>query len=391
MMHEMDESEFQEQTGSSRARRHYYRLVAWNAVQLLIALAAAGVAVGTTHWINASPNGLLGINNAGLWSVCYTDVPEDETVDDLTRHLSGIVAENLFGADGTSATFNKQLEQELLEQDGPGVFKEELKDLLATNAPDVSRSDNSTAGDPEAAQKFVDELADGELTPDMIPQDVKDTASYQDALQRATVNVLVTSALKDFPVSSGCTNAVGVYKDDQPGKFFSFVPFPYGGSSYYVFQSLRGFVVGYGILGALACFIFFGTLAVSVGSCSYSNIVSGTIFAVLQVLCGLGGVICYFILTARIANSNSKQVLNVSYMFVDEPIPYDLHQYWGWSAWIFIGAAGWSLVMLPFLCCTFTAHAKSRSDDVEFGFESTEDNKDVEMMQANPAGDDAEP
>ena len=51
-MHEMDESEFQEQTGSSRARRHYYRLVAWNAVQLLIGLAAAGVAVGTTHWIS---------------------------------------------------------------------------------------------------------------------------------------------------------------------------------------------------------------------------------------------------------------------------------------------------------------------------------------------------
>jgi len=58
-----------------------------------------------------------------------------------------------------------------------------------------------------------------------------------------------------------------------------------------------------------------------------------------QVLCGLGGVASYFILLARISSRDSKQVLNVSYLFVDEGdiTPY-IHHYWGWSGWVFIGA-----------------------------------------------------
>lgn len=52
MMHEvaeLDEADFEGR--GSRARRSYYGLLGWNAVHILIAVAAAGVAAGTTHWI----------------------------------------------------------------------------------------------------------------------------------------------------------------------------------------------------------------------------------------------------------------------------------------------------------------------------------------------------
>lgn len=358
---ELDEADFEGR--GSRARRSYYGLLGWNAVHILIAVAAAGVAAGTTHWIDTSPPGLLGINNAGLWSVCYTDVPDDETVDDLTRHLSDIVAANLFGSEGTSSNFNKQLEAELLEQDGYGVFEEELRDLIAsgenaTNATDATA--NGVSSDED--QKFVDELADGELTPDMIPASVKESKDYKSALQKASVNVLVGAAVEGFPVSSGCTNPVNIYKNDSAGEFFRAVPYPNGPNSYYLFQCLRGFVSGFGIFGLLACVIFFGSLGVRVGGCSLSNIFFGTLFGTLQVLCGLAGVISYFILLARISGSDSSQVLNVSYMFVSQPISFGVHQYWGWSAWVFIGATGWSLLMFPFTCCMLASHRVSRAE-----------------------------
>ena len=82
------------------------------------------------------------------------------------------------------------------------------------------------------------------------------------------MNVLVSEAVDDFPLSSGCTNAVGTYKDDKAAKFFNFVPYPYGGTSYYLFQFLRAFAVGFLGFGVLACLIFFGNLAASVGRCS---------------------------------------------------------------------------------------------------------------------------
>ena len=123
---------------------------------------------------------MLGTDNAGLWSVCYTDVPDDETVDDLKRHLGEIVSENLFGASGASSTFNQQLEQELLDQDGSEIFKQELRDLLSPPQDVDAQSGNGTEPTPES---FVDELADGEITPDMIPDDVKQTKSYQESLQ----------------------------------------------------------------------------------------------------------------------------------------------------------------------------------------------------------------
>lgn len=48
MMHEEDEFESR---GAGRASRHYKGLVAWNAVHILIAVAAAAVAVSTYDWI----------------------------------------------------------------------------------------------------------------------------------------------------------------------------------------------------------------------------------------------------------------------------------------------------------------------------------------------------
>ena len=161
--------------------------------------------------------------------------------------------------------------------------------------------------------------------------------------------------MEGFPVSSGCTNPVKIYKNDSAGEFFTAVPYPNGPNSYYLFQCLRGFVSGFGIFGLLACVIFFGSLGVRVGGCSLSNIFFGTLFGTLQVLCGLAGVISYFILLARISGSDSSQVLNVSYMFVSQPISFGVHQYWGWSAWVFIGATGWSLLMFPFTCCMSSA------------------------------------
>ncbi len=75
----------------------------------------------------------------------------------------------------------------------------------------------------------------------------------------------------------------------------------------------------------------------------------------------------YFILLARISSRDSKQVLNVSYLFVDEGeiTPY-VHHYWGWSGWVFIGAAAWSLLMLPFLCGTIAAHGAAKAQDMEY-------------------------
>ena len=180
-----------------------------------------------------------------MWSVCYADVPDDETVEDLARHLGGIVAENLFGSERTGSTFNEKLEAELLVQDGPGIFKQELSTLLegadTTTTTSGGGDDNSTSSAQSAgpANRFVDELADGEITPDMIPDSVKSTPSYREALQRASVNVLVSAAVEEFPTSSGCTNPVNIYQDDQAGKFFSSVPYPNGPSSYYLFQCLR--------------------------------------------------------------------------------------------------------------------------------------------------------
>ena len=88
-------------------------------------------------------------------------------------------SENLFGASGASSTFN-QLEQELLDQDGSEIFKQELRNLLSPPQDVDAQSGNGTEPTPE---RFVDELADGEITPDMIPDDVKQTKSYQESLQ----------------------------------------------------------------------------------------------------------------------------------------------------------------------------------------------------------------
>lgn len=201
------------------------------------------------------------------------------------------------------------------------------------------------------------------------------------------MNVLVSEAVDDFPLSSGCTNAVGTYKDDKAAKFFNFVPYPYGGTSYYLFQFLRAFAVGFLGFGVLACLIFFGNLAASVGRCSAVNIGFGSFFATLMVICGVAGSMCYFILLARIASTNSNLVLNVSYMFVSEPIEYNIADYWGWSGWCFVGAAAWSLAMTPFLCCMCGAHRKSRRAQTEFGGYESRD-KDLEMVGGGtPAGD----
>jgi len=359
MMHEIDDSlEFQ-----GRSKKSYYGLVGWNAFHVFVATVAGLVALSTPNWIDTEPQGLLGIDNAGLWQVCYTDVPEDETVDNLTRHLGDIVAKNLFGTEGASEAFNLRLEEELLDSDKGGAFQLKLKELLDSPSSAVNKLDNTTTTSEEES---FDDLADGP-TPDAIPQSVRDTTAYSSALQEATVNVIVEAATEDFPVSSGCTDPMRLTHEDPTGEFFDAVPYPNGPTSYYLFQCMRGFVAGFCLFGAITCIIFLATFAIGVGTCSSVNMGLVTCFAVLHVACGLAGVIAYFILLARISSSDSKQILNVSYMFVEDQIQYGLAQYWGWSGWVFIGATGWSVLFLPFLCGTISQHTRAANEDPDYG------------------------
>ena len=307
------------------------------------------------------PPGLLGIDHAGLWTVCYTKVPDGETVDNLTRHLSDIVSQNLFGPEGTSQAFNLQLEEELLETDKSEAFKMKLNELLQNN-PSLDDAVNMQSNNA-TSQVLDDDTSEDELTPDMIPNELRDTRSYSSALQEASTAVIVSAAVEGFPVSSGCSNPLKVIEDDKPSEFFTAVPYPNGPNSYYLFQCLRGFVVGFCMFGVFVCIIFLSNFAIRVGGCAMFNLSTAAFFTVLQVLCGLAGVVSWFILLARISSSDSKQVLNVSYMFVDNQIVYGLHQYWGWSGWVFIGAAGWSVLFLPFLCSTLSVHQKARAYD----------------------------
>ena len=104
----MDEANFESR--ESKQSRAFYGLTAWNAVHLIIGVAAAGVAVSTSHWLDTTykegMQGLLGINHAGLWSVCFAEIPENETAKNLTDHLSNIVDENLFGVSFLSLSFS---------------------------------------------------------------------------------------------------------------------------------------------------------------------------------------------------------------------------------------------------------------------------------------------
>jgi hypothetical protein len=362
MMHEIDESELSFQ---GKHTKSYYGLLAWNIVHVFIAVVAGLVALSTSQWIDTEPQGLLGIDHAGLWTVCYTKVPEGETVDNLTRHLSDIVSENLFGAEGASEAFNLKLEEELLETDRSEAFKMKLAELLQSSPDEDAvnmQSDNSTATD-----ELTEDIAEDDLTPDMIPNALRDSASYSSALQEASVAVIVSAAVEGFPVSTGCSNPLKVIEDDKPSEFFTAVPYPSGGSSYYLFQCLRGFVIGFCMFGVFVCVIFLSTLVISVGGCAAFNLSTAMLFTVLQVLCGLAGVASWFILLARISSTDSSQVLNVSYMFVDSPIAYGLHQYWGWSGWVFVGATGWSVLFLPFLCSTLSVHKKAREYDEPMG------------------------
>ena len=108
MQHEMNEANFESR--ESKQSRAFYGLTAWNAVHLIIGVAAAGVAVSTSHWLDTTykegMQGLLGINHAGLWSVCFAEIPENETAKNLTDHLSNIVDENLFGVSFLSLSFS---------------------------------------------------------------------------------------------------------------------------------------------------------------------------------------------------------------------------------------------------------------------------------------------
>jgi len=360
-MHEIDESDLSFQ---GKHTKSYYGLLAWNVVHVFVAVVAGLVALSTSQWIDTEPQGLLGIDHAGLWTVCYTKVPEGETVDNLTRHLSDIVSSNLFGPEGASEAFNLQLEEELLETDRSEAFKMKLAELLQSSPDDAvnMQSDNATATD-----QVMEGLAEDDLTPDMIPNALRDSASYSSALQEASVAVIVSAAVEGFPVSTGCSNPLKVIEDDKPSEFFTAVPYPSGGSSYYLFQCLRGFVVGFCMFGVFVCVIMLSSLVVNVGGCAAFNLSTAMLFTILQVLCGLAGVASWFILLARISSTDSSQVLNVSYMFVDSPIAYGLHQYWGWSGWVFVGATGWSVLFLPFLCSTLSVHRKAREYDEPMG------------------------
>ncbi len=213
----------------------------------------------------------MGINNAGLWTICYTDVPNDTTVDDLSRHMSDIVAGNLFGSgDGG---FSDALAEELLESDQADMFKMKLGDIMETEASAGADANATEAG-----------AGDGDLSPDAIPADLKVTAPYKSALQEAAVKVIVDQTLEGFPLSSGCSKIGDVINQKSREEvFWSNVPYPYGEDSYYVFQCLRAFVCGFALFSLLACFWYLVTLGTPVGCCSSANMFFAMLFACLQV------------------------------------------------------------------------------------------------------------
>merc|ERR1719359_1042354 len=57
----------------------------WLAVHGLVALAAGLVALGSPYWLQPVPPGLLGVDNAGLLSVCYAgpSLPVFEAMEGL--------------------------------------------------------------------------------------------------------------------------------------------------------------------------------------------------------------------------------------------------------------------------------------------------------------------
>jgi len=384
MQHEMNEANFESR--ESKQSRAFYGLTAWNAVHLIIGVAAAGVAVSTSHWLDTTykegMQGLLGINHAGLWSVCFAEIPENETAKNLTDHLSNIVDENLFGSGSMtqSKDFMIELEEQMLENSPE--FETRLAALLAEPAD----SGNVTSSAEES-------LGDSAETPDMIPASLKDSEAYKEAVRQATVDYIVNVTVEGFPLSSGCSNPMHVYKSDVAGWFFRNVPYPYGYDTYHLFQCLRAFVVGFGIFGLLSIMFFLFNLCTEIGSCSSANLSFAMIFATLQVVSGLAGVVDYFILLARIASSNATEVINVSYLFVDYTTDgyRGIANYWGWSGWVFLGSVAWSLLMFPFLCCTCTSHIRARDsqDTASYGLleaPRSMDNKDPEHV-STPAGD----
>merc|ERR1719359_1067535 len=59
----------------------------WLAVHGLVALAAGLVALGSPYWLQPAPQGLLGVDNAGLLSVCYAgpSLPVFEAMEGLDQ------------------------------------------------------------------------------------------------------------------------------------------------------------------------------------------------------------------------------------------------------------------------------------------------------------------
>jgi len=331
-----------------------------------------------------SPPGLLGIDNAGLWSVCYRDVPEHETVSNLTSHLEGIIYENLFGSEKDSSNDmvdKEQLEKEIRSSSFNQTLQERLKEITD---PTVNGNGNGTDADQVATvMEGIDEVS-----PDDIPEDIKNGIMYSDLLKELAVKLLVNESIEKFPISSGCSNSMRLQETDHVGEFFESVPYPTGPSTYYVLQSLRGFVVGFGLFGVLACLLSFVLVGVRVGSCGVSLLVILIVVIVLQVISGMAGIAAYFILLARLSSSDSKQLLNVSYLFVEEPIEYGLHQYWGWSAWVFIGGVCWAFLGFPILFGVLYKHKKLASSDQSYGLLSPRDqHKHVEFVPSTHVDD----
>ena len=158
-----------------------------------------------------------------------------------------------------SKDFMIELEEQMLENSPE--FETRLAALLAEPAD----SGNVTSSAEES-------LGDSAETPDMIPASLKDSEAYKEAVRQATVDYIVNVTVEGFPLSSGCSNPMHVYKSDVAGWFFRNVPYPYGYDTYHLFQCLRAFVVGFGIFGLLSIMFFLFNLCTEIGKKSFLSL-----------------------------------------------------------------------------------------------------------------------
>ena len=364
MMHEDSTVDFEVQR--RRANRTHRGLTCWHAVHAFIAMGAAGVAVGTSYWLIPKPPGLLGIWSLGLWSVCYkvseerarttewrqrtqrkqqqTDdtqrpqpMPELARVDDLKSYLASTLTQNLFASNST---------------DPPDVRGEKLSAELrelGIAAPSPSPAPAGDDGNATATAQAADPAESRVLADSINPAFQKQlgwTAAAQDAAARI---------VEGFPLSTGCTNGIETLAPggkDSVRQFMTNVPYPVGTDVSIVFQCTRWLSVAFGVLVFVVfCGACIGAMVNGVGPAARAAAWASALASPLALLAGLGGTVAYFVLLARIATEDSRNVLNISYLFTDQQITFGVQNYWGWSGWLFIAAVGWFAIGIPIGCC----------------------------------------